>query len=64
MRIAGFRVFVRDLDRAATFFQSLLQLRISADGRAHGYIVFEGGAGLNLVVESVPADAPGVRITG
>jgi lactoylglutathione lyase len=58
MRIAGFRVFVRDLDRAATFFQALLQLRISADGRAHGYVVFDGGPGLNLVVESVPHDAP------
>jgi predicted enzyme related to lactoylglutathione lyase len=58
MRIAGFRVFVRDLDRAASFFQSLLQLRITADGRAHGYVVFDGGAGLNLVVESVPPDAP------
>jgi predicted enzyme related to lactoylglutathione lyase len=58
MRIASFRVFVRDLDRAATFFQSLLQLRITADGRAHGYVVFDGGAGLNLVVECVPHDAP------
>lgn len=58
MRIASFRVFVRDLDRAATFFQSLLQLRITADGRAHGYIVFDGGAGLNLVVESVLTEAP------
>jgi lactoylglutathione lyase len=58
MRIAGFRVFVRDLDRAATFFQSLLRLRVTADGRAHGYVVFDGGAGLNLVVESVPHDAP------
>jgi lactoylglutathione lyase len=58
MRIASFRVFVRDLDRAAAFFQSLLQLRITTDGRAHGYVVFDGGAGLNLVVESVPHDAP------
>lgn len=58
MRIAGFRVFVRDAGRAASFFQSLLQLRITADGREQGYVVFDGGAGLNLVVESVPPDAP------
>ncbi len=58
MRISAFRVFVRDLDRAATFFESLLQLRITADGRAQGYVVFDGGAGLTLVVESVPHDAP------
>jgi predicted enzyme related to lactoylglutathione lyase len=58
MRIAGFRVFVRDAGRAATFFQSMLSLRITADGREHGYVVFDGGAGLNLVVESVPPDAP------
>ena len=58
MRIAGFRVFVRDLDRAAAFFQSLLQLRLTADGREQGYVVFDVGAGLNLVVESVPHDAP------
>jgi predicted enzyme related to lactoylglutathione lyase len=58
MRIASFRVFVRDLDRAAAFFHSLLQLRITADGRAQGYVVFDGGAGLSLVVESVPHDAP------
>jgi lactoylglutathione lyase len=58
MRIAGFRVFVRDAGSAAAFFQSLLKLRITADGREHGYVVFDGGTGLNLVVESVPPDAP------
>jgi hypothetical protein len=42
MRIASFQVFVRDLDRAAAFFQVLLQRRISAEGREHGYAVFDG----------------------
>jgi lactoylglutathione lyase len=58
MRVAGVRIFVRDLDGAAAFYRDRLRLRITADGRAHGYVVFDGEAGVNLVVESVAPDAP------
>ena len=58
MRVAGVRLFVRDLHGAATFFADVLGLHRTAGDPAHGYLVFDGGGGLNLVVESVAADAP------
>ncbi len=58
MRVAGVRVFVHDLNTAAAFFGDVLGLRVTAGRREQGYLVFDGGGSLNLVVESVPADAP------
>jgi catechol 2,3-dioxygenase-like lactoylglutathione lyase family enzyme len=58
MRVSGIRVFVRDIERARAFFGSVLDLPLTVDGRAQGWCVFNGGEGLDLVVEAVPADAP------
>jgi catechol 2,3-dioxygenase-like lactoylglutathione lyase family enzyme len=58
MRVAGIRLFVRDLEGASTFFGDVLGLRRTAGQPDHGYLVFDGGGGLNLVVESVKPEAP------
>ena len=57
MRLSAVRVFVRDLVGASAFFGALLGLRCTASSPAGGFLVFEGGGGVNLVVESVPSDA-------
>ncbi len=58
MRVAGVRLFVRDLEGASTFFAAVLGLRRTAGDASQGYLVFDGGGGLSVVVESVPIDAP------
>jgi catechol 2,3-dioxygenase-like lactoylglutathione lyase family enzyme len=58
MRVSGIRVFVREIDAAKAFFDSILNLPLVVDGRAQGFCVFKAGEGLDLVVEAVPADAP------
>ena len=57
MQLDSVRVFVADLDAARPFYADLLGLPLVADGRQHGYCVFQAGA-VQLVVESVPAVAP------
>ncbi len=57
MRLSTARIFVRDLDSALRFYRDQLGLPLHADGALHGYLVF-ADAGLRLVVEVVPADAP------
>lgn len=57
MELKGVRVFVRDIVAARQFYGQLLGLPIKADGTAYGYCVFASG-GVDLVVESVPDDAP------
>jgi len=57
MRIAAARVFVRDLEAAAGFYEGALGLRVSARGSDPGFVVFGSGP-VDLVVEQVAADAP------
>jgi predicted enzyme related to lactoylglutathione lyase len=57
MQLYAARVFVRDLTAARQFYGQTLGLPLQADGSAFGYCVFRAGS-VDLVVESVPADAP------
>jgi catechol 2,3-dioxygenase-like lactoylglutathione lyase family enzyme len=57
MQLSAARVFVRDLTAARRFYGQTLGLPLHADGSAFGYCVFRAGS-VDLVVESVPADAP------
>lgn len=57
MELNTARVFVNDIASAKSFYENLLALPLKADGERFGYCVFDGGAA-ELVVESVPADAP------
>lgn len=57
MMLSAARVFVRDIESAKRFYAQSLGLPLKADGSSHGYCVFDAG-GADLVVESVPADAP------
>ena len=57
MKLAALRIYVHQLDRAHEFYAQRLGLPLRADGRAHGWCVFGLGA-VDLVVESVPPDAP------
>ena len=57
MELNTARVFVNDLAAAKTFYADQLGLALTADGSAYGYCVFKSG-GMELVVESVAADAP------
>jgi catechol 2,3-dioxygenase-like lactoylglutathione lyase family enzyme len=58
MHLAAVRLFVRDLDGAIAFYRDRLGLALNAHSQAWGYAVFDGGRGANVVVESVPPDAP------
>ncbi|MCU0950999.1 MAG: VOC family protein [Burkholderiaceae bacterium] len=57
MKLAALRLFVRDLSAARSFYRDQLGLALTADGAAHGFLVFDLD-GADLVVESVPVDAP------
>jgi catechol 2,3-dioxygenase-like lactoylglutathione lyase family enzyme len=57
MQLNTARVFVKDLSSAKSFYADLLGLPLKVDGEHLGYCVFGGGA-MDLVVESVPDDAP------
>ena len=57
MNLSAVRIFVRNLAEAETFYASILGLPLSAGGAEYGYCVFKTG-NVQLVVESVPSDAP------
>jgi catechol 2,3-dioxygenase-like lactoylglutathione lyase family enzyme len=57
MRLNTARIFVRDLDAARSFYRDKLGLPLRAHSAEAGYCVFESG-GTQLVVETVPGDAP------
>ncbi len=57
MKLSTARIFVRDLEAAQAFYRDTLGLRLHAGSSALGYCVFESG-GAQLVVESVPVEAP------
>lgn len=57
MQLNAARVFVKDLAAAKAFYAQALALPLKADGEPYGYCVFQSG-GTELVVESVPHDAP------
>jgi len=57
MRLDTARVFVKDMSSAKSFYANLLGLPLKVDGERLGYCVFGAGA-MELVVESVPDDAP------
>ena len=57
MKLHTARVFVRDLAEAKSFYHEKLGLELTAGNIAHGYCVFSAGT-TQLVVESVPTDAP------
>lgn len=58
MNLNTVRVFVRDLDNAKAFYANVLGLRLKGGRTELGYCVFDAG-NTQLVLESVPADAPG-----
>ena len=57
MNLNAFRVFVRDLAAAESFYSRSLGLPKMAGGGSLGYCVFDAG-NARLIVESVPDDAP------
>lgn len=57
LKIAAFRIFVRNLEEAFAFYQGALGLPIAAGGPEVGYLVFKAQT-CDLVVERVPPDAP------
>lgn len=57
MNLNAVRVFVRDIVAARDFYAQRLGLPLQHDGSAQGFCVFRPGA-LQLIVETVPADAP------
>ena len=57
MELNTARIFVRDIAAAKQFYEQKLGLRLKADGSHFGYCVFKSGS-TELVVESVPEDAP------
>lgn len=57
MNLNTARVFVRDIAHAKSFYAETLGLNPVAFSAEHGYCVFNTG-GVQLVVESVPLDAP------
>jgi predicted enzyme related to lactoylglutathione lyase len=57
MKLAAVRLFVWDIDSARNFYVDVLGLTLTSDGSRNGFCVFES-AGVQLVVESVPRDAP------
>lgn len=57
MNLSAVRVFVRDLAAAESFYSRDLGLKLRGGGGGFGYCVFDAGQA-NLIVESVPHDAP------
>ncbi len=57
MNLHTARVFGRDIAQAKSFYTETLGLKPIADSAEQGYCVFSTG-GVQLVVESVSADAP------
>ena len=57
MELSAVRLFVRDIAVAKAFYANVLGLTLASDGSKHGFCVFES-AGIRLVVEAVPSDAP------
>lgn len=57
MQLSAARLFVRDIEAARHFYSHVLGLPLKVDGSVHGYCVYRAGD-VDLVVESVPADAP------
>ncbi len=57
MKLNTARIFVRDIAPAMSFYARTLGLEPLAFSAEHGYGVF-GTGGVQLVVESVPVDAP------
>lgn len=57
MQLHTARIFVRDLADASRFYEEVLGLPLTADGREQGFCVFDAGP-MSLVVESVEEDAP------
>jgi predicted enzyme related to lactoylglutathione lyase len=57
VKLSAVRLFVWDIDQAKAFYADLIGLTLTNDGSQHGYCVFES-AGIRLVVEVVPRDAP------
>ncbi|MGJ7603218.1 VOC family protein [Variovorax sp. LT1R20] len=57
MQLHTARIFVRDLAGASRFYEEVLDLPLKADGREHGFCVFDAGP-MSLVVERVEDDAP------
>jgi catechol 2,3-dioxygenase-like lactoylglutathione lyase family enzyme len=57
VQIAAIRLFVPDVAAAKPFYGELLGLPVKADGSTGEFCIFDAG-GLDLVIESVPHDAP------
>ncbi len=57
VELSAVRLFVWDIDLAKAFYADVLGLTLQSDGSRQGYCVFES-AGVRLVVETVPKDAP------
>lgn len=57
MNLSTARVFVRDIAASHSFYEGILGFPLQAGGPAAGYCVFATG-GCQLVVETVPPDAP------
>jgi predicted enzyme related to lactoylglutathione lyase len=58
MQISAVRLFARELAPCLPFYRDRLGLKLRAGSAADGYLVFDGGAGVELIVEAVDADAP------
>jgi predicted enzyme related to lactoylglutathione lyase len=57
VKLSAVRLFVWEINLAKVFYADLLGLKLTNDGSQHGYCVFES-AGIRIVVEVVPRDAP------
>jgi len=57
VKLSTARIFVRDLEAARAFYRDALGLKLRGGDPKLGYCVFDSG-GTQLVVESVPDDAP------
>lgn len=57
MKLAAARIFVKNLDEAAAFYEHVLELRVGARAPEFGYVVFEAET-CDLVIEQVPPEAP------
>ena len=57
MKLNTARIFVRDLEAAQSFYRDALGLTLRGGNPRIGYCVFDSG-GAQLVVESVPDEAP------
>lgn len=57
MELNAARIFVNDLAEAKSFYTKTLALPLKIDGESYGFLVYRSG-GLDLIVETVPMDAP------